>query len=523
MNTWYARGSRQGPAATKYRKGACENCGAMTHKTKECMDRPRKKGAKWSGQGFQADEVIQQVQLGFEGKRDRWNGYNAMDHIKQVEEWEVIEEKRRLKREKEAQEALAAAAAKTTAAKTNESAASKLDGVAAVHNGDADGFKQPAPRSGLVSAEVAAAAAAAAAAVDDSSDDEDEDKYAEKANVAGQKLDTKSRITVRNLRIREDTAKYLRNLDVNSAHYDPKTRSMRANPHNDKDASEVTYAGDNILRYSGDVSKIAQLQSFAWQAEGRGKDVHLQANPTQAELLYKEYQAKKGQVAETQKKSILEKYGGAEHLDAPPKELLLAETEHYVEYSETGRLIKGQEQAKQKSKYEEDIFPLNHTTIWGSWWKDGQWGYACCHAILRASYCGGKAAIEAAKASHEQLIQSSLSNTNTTAPPKKSLLEQYVQRASKEGPAMSKTDYSTKTRLGEGDALLDLNKLAQAREAEQKRKSMGVSELNGDQRDGKRKYNSFNGSGELTEEQLEAYRMERQRGEDPMANYIDEE
>ena len=36
--------------------------------------------------------------------------------------------------------------------------------------------------------------------------------------------------TVRNLRIREDTAKYLLNLDVNSAFYDPKTRSMRENP-----------------------------------------------------------------------------------------------------------------------------------------------------------------------------------------------------------------------------------------------------------------------------------------------------
>ena len=36
--------------------------------------------------------------------------------------------------------------------------------------------------------------------------------------------------SVRNLRIREDTAKYLLNLDVNSAHYDPKTRSMRADP-----------------------------------------------------------------------------------------------------------------------------------------------------------------------------------------------------------------------------------------------------------------------------------------------------
>lgn len=32
--------------------------------------------------------------------------------------------------------------------------------------------------------------------------------------------------SVRNLRIREDTAKYLLNLDVNSAHYDPKTRCV---------------------------------------------------------------------------------------------------------------------------------------------------------------------------------------------------------------------------------------------------------------------------------------------------------
>lgn len=44
-------------------------------------------------------------------------------------------------------------------------------------------------------------------------------------------VDSKQRITVRNLRIREDTAKYLRNLDLNSAYYDPKTRSMRDNPH----------------------------------------------------------------------------------------------------------------------------------------------------------------------------------------------------------------------------------------------------------------------------------------------------
>ena len=40
--------------------------------------------------------------------------------------------------------------------------------------------------------------------------------------------------TVRNLRIREDTPKYLLNLDPNSAHYDPKSRSMREDPNPDK-------------------------------------------------------------------------------------------------------------------------------------------------------------------------------------------------------------------------------------------------------------------------------------------------
>ncbi len=43
--------------------------------------------------------------------------------------------------------------------------------------------------------------------------------------------DPKIRTTTRNLRIREDTAKYLRNLDPNSAPYDGKSRSMKENPY----------------------------------------------------------------------------------------------------------------------------------------------------------------------------------------------------------------------------------------------------------------------------------------------------
>lgn len=62
-----------------------------------------------------------------------------------------------------------------------------------------------------------------------------------------------------------------------------------------------------------------------------------------------------------QQKSILEQYGGEEHLDAPPKELLLAQTEEYVEYSRLGNVIKGQDKAVAKSRYDEDIFFNNHT------------------------------------------------------------------------------------------------------------------------------------------------------------------
>ena len=76
-------------------------------------------------------------------------------------------------------------------------------------------------------------------AINDSDDSGDEEKYADQADMAGQKFDPKTRTTVRNLRIREDTAKYLYNLDPNSAYYDPKTRSMRENPFkNMKDPSE---------------------------------------------------------------------------------------------------------------------------------------------------------------------------------------------------------------------------------------------------------------------------------------------
>jgi pre-mRNA-processing factor SLU7 len=82
--------------------------------------------------------------------------------------------------------------------------------------------------------------------------------------------------------------------------------------------------------------------------------VHLNANPTQGEILHKQYREKKEELQGTLKTGILAKYGGEQYLEKAPKELLQGQTEEYVEYSRTGQVIKGRERVKARSKYPED-------------------------------------------------------------------------------------------------------------------------------------------------------------------------
>ena len=88
--------------------------------------------------------------------------------------------------------------------------------------------------------------------------DGDEMKEGENTQVVGAKHSTGhqrgsqgAKMSVRNLRIREDTAKYLINLDPGSAFYDPKTRSMRANP----------YAGTGK---EGEPDRLLTTKVFSW-------------------------------------------------------------------------------------------------------------------------------------------------------------------------------------------------------------------------------------------------------------------
>ena len=79
---------------------------------------------------------------------------------------------------------------------------------------------------------------------------------------------------------------------------------------------------------------------FAWEAYEKGTDAHVQADPTKLELLAREFNKRKDTFIETKKESIINKYGGEQHLDAPPKQLLLAQTvglfANYLDISRSG-------------------------------------------------------------------------------------------------------------------------------------------------------------------------------------------
>ena len=88
---------------------------------------------------------------------------------------------------------------------------------------------------------------------------------------------------------------------------------------------------------SGDTVNHAQSQLFAWVAGAKGLDVHALAEPTKLEALKREYVTKKTELKDEAKSKIFDKYGGEQHLKAPPRELIFSQTEDYVKYSRTDK------------------------------------------------------------------------------------------------------------------------------------------------------------------------------------------
>jgi len=354
--TSLAKRGKAGPARTKWVKGACENCGAMGHKKKDCLERPRKVGAKWSGKDIQADRVIQEVKQGYEAKRDVYQTYDPKQYQEVVEEYNLIEEARRQMMGE-----------KTGNGASGENGADAAD----TQMGGADENGTDTPKNEY----------------------EAGFKYAEESEMG------RDRSIKQSMRLREDTAKYLLNLDTDSAKYNPKKRAL-VDPGAIADKSAAMFAEESFLRASGEAAEFEQAQRYAWEAQEKSgnTDLHLQANPTAGAVLRKK-ETEERETKRRKRAELLEnQYGEQPIVPDALKGVTITENEAFVEYDEAG-LIKGVPRKAAKSKYTEDVLINNHTSVWGSWWSDFKWGYACCHSVLKNSYCTGEAGRIASKES----------------------------------------------------------------------------------------------------------------------------
>ncbi|MCL7044630.1 hypothetical protein MKW94_002198 [Papaver nudicaule] len=259
---------------------------------------------------------------------------------------------------------------------------------------------------------------------------------------------------------------------------------MRENPNPDNDPNENFYAADNKNRETGQALEFKHLNVYAWESSDKGQDVHPQAAPSQAELLYKSFKVSKGMLNTKNKDSIMQKYGSAAAEGDIPKELLLGQSERQVEYDRTGRIIKGFEMAITRSKYEEGLYVNNHTTVWGSWWKAHH-------------YCTGAAGVEASEAAAD-LVKANIARKETSEEP-----------APAEGNKIKLAAWGTDV---PEDLVLDPKRLNEALKKEDGRRR--------EERDKrKRKYN-VKWNDEVTAEDMEAFRMKKVHHDDPMKDFL---
>ena len=171
-------------------------------------------------------------------------------------------------------------------------------------------------------------------------------------------------------KIGADFAKYLLNLDPDSAYYDGKSRSMRGNPN--PNADDSTFKGDNFIRTTGDAMQYIELENFVKEANSKnfGQMLNNISMPSQAELFHRYYKDRKVKVHSENLKKAISKYGGEEHLE-PPDEIKNYNTSSstYVEYNPSGKGKKWQKLKKKIALPIQKIFLLTGIPVSGDLFK----------------------------------------------------------------------------------------------------------------------------------------------------------
>ncbi|CAJ1936591.1 unnamed protein product [Cylindrotheca closterium] len=497
----------------KYEDGKIERKVKFKPSKKKLFNKPRIRMTKTGARSIHID-VEKHGHESYDSKRDTYHGYEHETHTKRIEKtFAEREEMRKQLREKKKKER-----AENPDAQKEKDVVSDSDLDSDVESGDDsdDDFVQ-----------------------NDEADRVLTTRLARQGGVGGAQM----KVTARNLRIREDTAKYLRNLDANSAYYDPKSRSMRQNPNPEIPNDEAQFAGDNFARISGDAVNLAQTQMFAWDATEKSgtEELHPQANPSQVELLKKKFQKKSVDLAVQKKRKVLDKYGGQEYLDGSGGLATAVDEEDNnaaasrqqdkirfgvstvnQKYSRDGSILKGglakPKQVALESKYEEDIHPNGHTSVWGSYFHMGafSWGYACDHSLIKNSYGTG---LNGRKANDKALLMKYGTGVAGSAALAQARGMLKAAPSGQRGQANGNFEPpNNRSKLyGEADpkAKIDQNEVKAALEGYDKKQESEDTR--------KRKYNSVETNVDVTEAEMEAYRLRKEKSADPMAKISSDE
>lgn len=185
-----------------------------------------------------------------------------------------------------------------------------------------------------------------------------------------------------------------------------------------------------------------------------------------------------------------------------------------------------------RSRYEEDVHPSNHSSIWGSYWENGQWGYKCCCSLVQKSYCTGVSGIALSKNVPElgkiiPVVEKDVSESNFKLK-EVSEIESITDPHSTSSTSSSESDSKSKRKKNKKKKKKKEEKKAKKEEVKDALKKALEKEderlkevdriMNMDER--KRPYNSMYEVSKPTDEEIEAYNMKKHRGDDPMANFI---
>ena len=240
------------------------------------MDRPRKVNAKKANKTFGDDEEIQDLNLTFEAKIDRWNGFDPEMYNKEViTEWNKLEiERKKLKAEQLEQ---------------------KLK----------DKINKPKTELDEIMS---------GSDLEDESDQEILDKEVDDDDPNLAKNPRVKSIN-KNLRDRTETVKYLQNIWDNNVHYDGKSRAMRDTPQ-EKETDGAAYpsnekapfSSDNTRIYSGQFLDLMDQDNFTKEAKEKGDvDLNNVAMPSQAELAFKNFKVNREKLVSEKQKLLYEK------------------------------------------------------------------------------------------------------------------------------------------------------------------------------------------------------------------------